>query len=102
MAEFTEVMKHKERMCDFHTEKGICEYCDIYDKVGNIPRPRGCTNYILTHTQVAETIIMDWAKEHPIITNADKFKEVFGFELSCEECEYNFWNQEYKEPKEEE
>ena len=62
---------------------------------------------------------MKWAKENPIKTNADKFKEVFGikpnkakcpFLDSTEECSKHnlcvhcalndFWNQEYKEPKE--
>ena len=63
-----------------------------------------------------------WSKEHPIITNRDKFKEVFGWEIpknfqdcyamqycdcldsnDCSECPYNgFWGKEYKEPKESE
>ena len=61
-------------------------------------------------------IVENWAKEHPIKTNADKFKEVFGVErlplyscdtnAKCEDCGYYtgsgcnanhmFWNAEYK------
>lgn len=61
-----------------------------------------------------------WSKEHPVITNRDKFKEIFGWEIpkslrdcyavqycdclesnDCSECPYNgFWGKEYKEPKE--
>lgn len=59
-------------------------------------------------------IVESWAKENPIVTNADKFKEVFGFEplpiqscvnsQKCENCEYYcdydaincFWDKEYK------
>lgn len=63
-------------------------------------------------------IVENWAKQHPIKTNADKFKEVFGFEptpiycvnnnMKCSDCEYFdynnglcdvsiFWDAEYKE-----
>ena len=63
-----------------------------------------------------------WAKEHPVVTMADKFKEVFGVEpkfestfwccpkaigfsqegcgrtLDCIDCKDHFWQSEYKEP----
>ena len=64
-----------------------------------------------------------WAKEHPIVTNADKFEEVFGvkpiminaddsyvcperigFQVkcgqreSCYNCKEKFWGAEYKAP----
>lgn len=69
-----------------------------------------------------------WAKEHPIVTMRDKYKEVFGVEpvhtqseikcllcpklagfgidincnaQSCEKCKEEFWQSEYKEPKKE-
>lgn len=62
-------------------------------------------------------IVEQWAEQHPIVTNADKFKEVFGLDMapiyscvsskSCEDCEYTydgkcavsklFWDAEYKE-----
>lgn len=59
-------------------------------------------------------IVEQWAEQHTIVTNADKFKEVFGFEplpiqscvnsQKCENCEYYcdydaincFWDKEYK------
>ena len=52
-----------------------------------------------------------WAKEHPIVTNGDKFKELFGFEIEktfngcaglpcpshCDTCpNKGFWDKEYK------
>lgn len=67
-----------------------------------------------------------WTKEHPIKTNADKFKEIFGVDAPmnkciknydfCVDCEYyefgserggckaneKFWNAEYTEPAESE
>lgn len=66
-------------------------------------------------------IVEQWAEQHPIVTNADKFKEVFGFDMTicwdnefpCNECQFcdidgtcnskeKFWNAEYKEPAESE
>lgn len=65
-----------------------------------------------------------WGKEHPIVTYADKFKEVFGREprrgdgvyecpsfcvgkcprsdIRCCDCSKEFWNSEYKEPEKKE
>ena len=68
-------------------------------------------------------MVEKWGKEHPIITRADKYKEVFGVEPkylggsficpgiprdqdycdshTCEECKSNYWNAEYIEPEKE-
>lgn len=112
MAEFTEVMKHRKRMCAKYG-KHSCGSCPINDV-----KESTCANFLIENTQEAGEIIMKWAKENPIKTNADKFKEVFGVDIykdtthnctgircdtnQCEECKYNgFWYKEYKEPKEE-
>ena len=76
MAEFTEVMKQRERMCEsFHDKYGDpkCNECLI-----NRESLFGCSDYVTHYYKEAEKIIMDWAKAHPIKTNADKFEEVFG------------------------
>ena len=110
MAEFQEVMKHRKRMC--------ASYNGCY---GCVFRESNCvvTDFILSKSKKAEEIIMKWAEEHPLQTNADKFKEVFGLDAykeaslsfcpfindgcSAEDCEKcgksHFWQQEYKEPK---
>lgn len=71
--------------------------------------------------EIVETV-ENWAKQHHVVTNADKFREVFGMEKlpfysciytnkNCEDCEYfigmgckpnsSFWNAEYNDkPKE--
>lgn len=105
MAEFVEVMMQKDRMCYSYEDCEDCpalKYCSEKSKIKEL-----------------EKVIMNWAKEHPIKTNADKFREVFGFDTStetsftfcpfindgcdsenCETCgKHDFWNQEYKEPK---
>lgn len=100
MAEYVEVLKQKERMCKSVDSCGECPL----NRLSDIE----CKHYLLANPTEAEEIIMNWAKEHPVKTNADKFKEVFGvkhnnvmdilyqanFRKYCE-----FWNQEYKEPK---
>lgn len=81
-----------------------------------------CNNgSIMSNAYEAIDLVENWAKEHPIKTNADKFKEVFGFEptpiycvnnnMKCSDCEYFdynnglcdvsiFWGAEYKPTKE--
>lgn len=80
-------------------------------------------NGVLFNAEKAIEIVTQWAKEHPIVTRADKFKEVFGVEpksnncfvcphrvgfnnakcnlMQCAKCTNEFWNSEYKEPKKE-
>lgn len=77
------------------------------------------TRHVLKLTdfvKIAE-IVENWAKNHPVVTNADKFEETFGFQapmnrcvqsnVFCAECEYyddeynicradeRFWAAEY-------
>jgi len=69
-------------------------------------------------------MVEEWGKEHPLITRADKYKEVFGIQPkyngddvficpgkakddywcrthSCEGCKEDYWNGEYVEPEKE-
>lgn len=91
-----------------------CTDCPFYGKV--------CKKYATDADAVfnaheAIEIVENWAKEHPIVTNSDKFREVFGKEIhkdscvnptiTCGDCEYyngcecdagnRFWDVEYKE-----
>lgn len=109
MAEFTEVMKQRERMCKSMNYGCSLNHCPLSS--GCNGRNLSCSNFIRIHPKEAEEIIMAWAKEHPIKTNEDKFREVFGFipdseycpnkcqGNGCINCEHrHFWSQEYKEP----
>lgn len=105
MAEFVEVLKQRKRMCDNCKDRGsFCDAC------------RANLQLISEDSKDFEDFVMTWAYKHPVKTNADKFKEVFGFfpatkfcpytiENCGEQCDesycnhYNFWEQEYKEPK---
>lgn len=115
MAEFCEVMKQRGRMCDSY--KGKCGECGL--NILKNGKGMCCNDFFEHYPQKAEKIIMDWAKGHPVMTNADKFREVFGIEIrynitkcnlfrcksvdcDCKECEYHgFWEKEYVEPKKE-
>lgn len=116
MAEFVEVMKHKKRMCDTLYCKGHkCTKCQMdFENNGKF---LDCRTFVIDYPQEAEEIIMKWAKENPVKTNADVFRETFGHEIAknphgcsgincpneqyvCDSCTLNgFWNKEYKEPK---
>lgn len=121
MAEFMEVMKQRTRMCEAHSEKLMCNDCPLSFR--NSSSNLGCHEFTTEYPRKAEEIIMKWAEEHPVQTNADKFKdvfkEVFGIKLGdglhscelikcsreadCETCKYKgFWQKEYEEPKGEE
>lgn len=115
MAEFGEVMRNINKICKSYSE---CEECPLTYKNNGSHNLCTCTTFIKAYPAETEEIVMKWLKEHPLKTNADKFKEVVGFEpyndscvcadnefclhTSCKDCEYyNFWNQEYKESEEE-
>lgn len=72
MAEFQKIAKASKRMCNFYE---VCEECPINKIRGNAI----CMTWIMLNPEEAERIIMKWSAEHPIMTNAKKFEQVFGF-----------------------
>jgi hypothetical protein len=46
----------------------------------NCPLTSVCSNEVPDYYDLIE-LVEKWAKEHPTVTNGDKFKEVFGFEI---------------------
>lgn len=87
-----------------------CADCPFYGKVCNATD----TAMLMFHVHEAVEIVEQWAKENQVVTNADKFKEVFGFEpnvfadnekhILCNgyrTIDEKFWDAEYKgQPKE--
>ena len=60
MAEFVEVMKYVNRMC----EKAMkCTECELSSNDNGFGLP--CTKYMQTHPEEAEKIIMEWAAANP-------------------------------------
>ena len=71
MAEFKTVIKNFKRICESYK---VCEGCPL-TKDGSL-----CSRFMIEYPEEAEHTIMQWAAEHPMITNRDKFKEVFGLD----------------------
>lgn len=92
--EFQEFVRERDRMCDGY---GNCEECPIH-KLSVIGT---CAKKCFEKPAEVERIVSDWSKEHPLVTNKDKFMKVFGFDLCAMDCDENtmIWlNTEYKEP----
>lgn len=95
MAEFKTVMKEHSRMCcSFSCED--CEDCPLGKKRGVYT----CLRWVFDHPYEGEELIMKWAEEHPVTTNRDKFREVFGFDPVEHHLHvYEWLESKYKEPK---
>lgn len=115
--EFKEVIKIRNRMCDCYKN---CDECPL----GGVPF--GCVSG-MAEVETAdeyERILEEWAREHPVMTNAEKYIEVIknvfgGAKLNkkqvrmcvkaivglnvdcntthCSEC-MKWWDKEYEEP----
>lgn len=96
-------------MCEAHEHCCECALCkeqiaDSYDS---------CFMDCANHAVESEILIKEWAANHPIITNRDKYYKTFGYHENmgkkchepfcissyCNECS-KWWDAEYKEPKE--
>ncbi len=118
--EFVEVMKHKQRMCDHYYRKSLCHKCPLSSINSNNGKGfLGCAEFCTKYPKEAQTIIMNWTKEHPFKTNrevaeevlTEKFGDIFDVSqlgcsflkepcgaITCTECDiHDFWDQEYKE-----
>lgn len=99
MAEFKTVMKEHDRMC--HSFSCDCKDCPLGKQRGIFT----CLRWIFDHPYESEELIMKWAKENPMKTNGDKFKEIFGFDFkttfNASPWTLEWLCEEYKEPKDE-
>lgn len=101
-------IKEKVRMChNDPAEKFKCDKCPMFADTVEI----GCVYWEETDPTEAVRIVEEWSKAHPIQTNEDKFKEVFGDveslskhgELSLYEYRImlprHWWSAPYEAPK---
>lgn len=63
MAEFCEVMKQKQRMCDSFPDS--CEGCPIHSWTANNAGTTYCEETFSKHYEKLEPLILKWAEEHP-------------------------------------
>ena len=82
-------VKEKRRMCESFAE---CCKC---------PVGYGCN---VCEPEKLVAVVEKWHEENPIVTNRDKFLEVFGIKISSESLNmtlYKKWlDKEYKKPEE--
>jgi len=102
-----------------------CEECPLRKKACVMAIPEGSYSTVFSVYNAIE-IVEQWGKEHPVMTNGDKFEEVFGKEPRdpstrelicpraftdddmkrssrlCVGCAEKFWDAEYIPPKKEE
>lgn len=86
-------LKEKERMKNYFYHTSV-----VMPDIDNIEK---------NNPEEAISIVEKWSKLHPKQTNADKFKEVFGFGhqgVGCNDCKIvygdNWWDEPYEAPKE--
>ena len=100
MAEFQTVMKERERMCNCFD---ACVHCPLR-KVQE--KSVLCRDWTFSNPAEAEQIIIKWAAENPPKTNGDKFREVFGYDMTekffTSSKVKDWYNAEYKKPEEQE
>lgn len=111
-----EFIKERYRICKSY----ICnDQCPLGRS--NLPIPDlGCGEFIQKFPAEAVSIVEKWSNEHPPMTNAMKFEEIFGEKPTnkkgewicppiafrkqnacssyCSEC-YQWWEKPYKEPE---
>lgn len=98
MAEFVKVVTEKSRMCESFK---LCSKCPLRkEQEPDIQ----CQTWVVDHPEETERIVMQWAAEHPLVTNGTKFLEVFGVPFWAISCgvtpEISKWlRSEYKEVK---
>jgi hypothetical protein len=101
-------IKEDTRMCDSHYR---CSRCPISQEIMKGDEVfLSCGQFRRAHPDVYVSVVEQWSKEHPLVTNAQKFKEVFG--VGPEYCSsplrtsetgnvlaHEWWDEPYKEPE---
>ena len=71
-----EFLKEGRRMCKSYPD---CKGCQLENSpCGFIRGIVGCSD---SEVRCAIEVVEQWSKENPVMTNAKKFEEVFGFSL---------------------
>lgn len=109
-------IEERYRICN----SNICSSeCPFWRDNLSIP-DLGCADFIRMFPAEAVSIVEQWSREHPVMTNAQKFEEVFGEKpdrsiggrlcppialrkskdcnINCFECK-QWWDEPYKEPE---
>lgn len=84
MAEFEEVRSAFKRMCDYHGVLPMCAGCPVLES------KIGCNKFLLEEPN-AESIVMQWAREHkPKSNNKKGYWQLLSVDQSCINYDYMF------------
>lgn len=85
-----EYLKERARMC----KQPLCDQCEF-----NGTGYAQCFGYENMYPKECVSIVEQWSREHPVMTNAQKFEEVFGYFAPVQGRPYmpsTWWNEPYK------
>lgn len=86
-------LKESNRMC---YSINFCTECPL-------DKENLCANSVTNGEEEKVVMLVEqWSKEHPLITNRQKFQQVFGRPLHRIKNPTGWWDEEYKPPKEDE
>ena len=92
---YQEAMKIYKRICSSTTE---CTDCPLDSDNNGIQQP--CRYLIRDYPEKAESLLKEWATEHPVKTNEQKcnemFLETFGVSYAIALAHPDWWQQKYK------
>lgn len=95
-------LTEKFRMCKHYS---CCQAVPNQCPLSKVKKQFNCSDWAVMHPTEAVAIVEKWSAEHPVKTNAEKFKEVFGTYVACIDGAATiteaWWDAPYEEPKEE-
>lgn len=95
--EALDFLKEYKRMCS-----NCSHFCDGCPLKGEQCLSTGIRNKTDGEFLTITSMVEQWSKEHPIITNVQKFKEVFGVlpaDYVMGRSRETWWDKPYKEPE---
>ena len=69
-------LKEHKRICQIYCHSLTCTECPLEDCNNGLGIP--CDTLFNEHPEAVVRVVEEWSKEHPIQTNGEKLKEVFG------------------------
>ena len=76
--EFVKAMQTRNKMCKTVQKQNPSNYCSVCPLSSfNNSTKEPCAEIIYNNPELAESILEQWNKEHPVQTRADKLRELF-------------------------
>ena len=91
MINAVEYIKEMKRMCESYGQD-TCYGCPFYEINGYM----GCLDIEEENPEMAVTVVEQWSALNSIITNADKFEEIFGITVDTRFIPCSWWDKPYE------